>query len=96
MLLRVGADGCFRMLSLLAFLFLSLLLLCASLQLNGFYEARRDGLWYGYKYPMQESELKDGDVAITPEDDAFHAKAWNEKHPGHEWGQEPKGHGKKH
>jgi hypothetical protein len=36
-------------------------------------------------------------VAISPTDDEYHAKAWNDKHPGHEFGIEHShGHGKKH
>ena len=68
------------------FLFLS------SIQLNAYYEARRDDLWYGYKFPIQPSELKDGDEAIRVGDDSHHAASWNAKHPGHEFGVEKKKH----
>lgn len=64
----------------------------ASFQLNAYYEARRDDLWYGYKFPIQPSELKDGDEAIRVGDDSHHAASWNAKHPGHEFGVEKKKH----
>ena len=34
---------------------------CPSDLVASWYEARRDDKWYGFEYPMQESELKDGD-----------------------------------
>ena len=69
------------------------LCLCACvIQLNHYYEARRDDVWYGYKYPLQPSELREGDVALTPDMPEHHAYEWNKRHPGHEFGVE---HGKK-
>lgn len=62
-------------------------------QLKAFYEARRDDLWYGYKLPMQASELRDDDVAKTPADEEHHAHKWNAQHPTHAFG-ESHGHGK--
>jgi hypothetical protein len=56
------------------------------LQLKTFYTARRDDLWFGYKLPIQPSELQDGDEAVTSHDDAHHANKWNSQHPGHEFG----------
>lgn len=63
------------------------------MQLTQYYEARRDDLWYGYKLPLQPSEVQDGDEVKTIADEDHHAYAWNKKHPGHEFGVE---HGKKH
>ena len=63
--------------------------------MNAFYEARRDDLWYGYKLPLQQSELREDDVPKTPSDEDHHAHKWNSKHPGHEFGADH-GHGKKH
>jgi hypothetical protein len=65
-------------------------------QLKAFYEARRDDLWYGYKLPLQPSELRDDDVPKTPSDEDHHAYKWNAKHPEHAFGAEHEGHGKKH
>jgi len=61
-------------------------------QLNAYYEARRDDLWYGYKYPIQPQELKDDDEAVRVGDESHHAYKWNAKHPGHEFGIEKKKH----
>jgi len=62
--------------------------LCLADQLKSFYEARRDDLWYGYKLPIQPSELQDGDEAVKPDQEEHHAYTWNQRHPGHEYGKE--------
>ncbi len=34
---------------------------CPPNRTEKYYEARRDDLWWGYPYPLQEKELKPGD-----------------------------------
>lgn len=35
--------------------------------MTAFYESRRDDKWYGYDFPLQEEELKDGDEIVHRE-----------------------------
>lgn len=41
--------------------------MCPSDLISSWYEMRRDDKWYGYKFPMQEEELKEGDEITVRE-----------------------------